>query len=229
MNRKEFMDQLARLLSDLPESDREDAIAYYNDYFDEAGEENEGEVIQELGSPGKVAATIMAGMGRDSSRGEYTEQGYQDSRFKERMQVPADRKKQDGQKRGAGRWALLIILIVFASPMLLGVGGGLLGVILGILGAMLGVVVGVFAGGIGCLAGGVASVAAGIVRCFTNPGAGLMMIGSGMIAVAAGLLFAIFFLWLIFTVLPRLFRSVINWCSRILHRGREGKGNEENI
>ena len=37
MSRKEFMQQLNRLLADIPESDRQDAIAYYNDYFDEAG------------------------------------------------------------------------------------------------------------------------------------------------------------------------------------------------
>lgn len=214
MNRKEFMEQLERLLADLPDGDREDAIAYYHDYFDEAGEENEAEVIQELGSPGKVAATIMAGMGRDSSRGEYTEAGYQDSRFKERMQVPAD-KRQDGQRRGAGRWALIIVLIVFAAPVLLG--------------ALLGIVAAAFAGGIGCLAGGVASVAVGIGRCFGDPGGGLMMIGSGMVALAIGLLFVILLLWMIFTVLPGAFRMVVDCCSRILHRGKEGISREKNV
>ena len=39
MNRVEFMKQLERLLGDIPENDRLDAIAYYNDYFDEAGAE----------------------------------------------------------------------------------------------------------------------------------------------------------------------------------------------
>ena len=60
MNRVEFMGQLERLLWDIPESDRLDALRYYNDYFDEAGPENEAQVIQKLGSPGKVAATIKA-------------------------------------------------------------------------------------------------------------------------------------------------------------------------
>ena len=36
-------------------------------------------------------------------------------------------------KRGVGGWALLIIILVFASPMLLGVGGGALGIFIGIL------------------------------------------------------------------------------------------------
>ena len=40
MNRLEFMHQLENLLWDIPENDRLDAIAYYNDYFVEAGSEN---------------------------------------------------------------------------------------------------------------------------------------------------------------------------------------------
>ncbi len=46
MNRVEFMKQLERLLGDIPENDRLDAIAYYNDYFDEAGTENEAQVME---------------------------------------------------------------------------------------------------------------------------------------------------------------------------------------
>lgn len=59
MNREEFLRELERLLGVISESDRVDAIAYYNDYFDEAGSENEQEVIRELGSPAKVANMII--------------------------------------------------------------------------------------------------------------------------------------------------------------------------
>lgn len=38
------------LLKDLPEEEIEDAIAYYEDYFEEAGEEKEEQVIKKLGS-----------------------------------------------------------------------------------------------------------------------------------------------------------------------------------
>ena len=40
MNRIEYMTKLASLLQDIPEVERRDAMKYYNDYFDEAGEEN---------------------------------------------------------------------------------------------------------------------------------------------------------------------------------------------
>lgn len=35
MNRKEFMDQLEKLLSDISEDERREALDYYESYFDE--------------------------------------------------------------------------------------------------------------------------------------------------------------------------------------------------
>ena len=49
MNREQFIRELERLLKDLPAGEREAAIQYYNDYFDDAGAENEAQVIRELG------------------------------------------------------------------------------------------------------------------------------------------------------------------------------------
>ena len=38
MNRREFLEQLERLLSDISAEEREEALAYYRNYFDDAGE-----------------------------------------------------------------------------------------------------------------------------------------------------------------------------------------------
>ena len=62
MNRIEFMTELASLLQDIPVEERKDAMQYYNDYFDDAGEEQEQQVIEELESPAKVAEKIKADM-----------------------------------------------------------------------------------------------------------------------------------------------------------------------
>ena len=51
MNRFEYMRRLEALLSDISPSEKEEALTYYNDYFNDAGRENEKEVIQALGSP----------------------------------------------------------------------------------------------------------------------------------------------------------------------------------
>ena len=58
MNRVDFMNQLESLLQNIPSTEREEAIQYYNDYFDDAGKENEQEVIEALGNPARVAENI---------------------------------------------------------------------------------------------------------------------------------------------------------------------------
>ena len=44
----------------LPRHEIDDAIAYYNEYFEEAGPEAEADVIRELGSPSRIATQIKA-------------------------------------------------------------------------------------------------------------------------------------------------------------------------
>lgn len=110
MNRIEFMTELAALLQDVPIEERRDAMKFYNDYFDDAGEENEQQVVEELGSPAKVAATIKADLGNSPrEHGEYTENGYMDSRFDHR-DMPAGRSRQENSRQdgqsdyGSGSW-----------------------------------------------------------------------------------------------------------------------------
>ena len=85
MSRTEYMRELDALLQGISKEEREEAMQYYNDYFDDAGSENEEKVIEELGSPAKLADTIRAGVNGNTdeaeSYGEYGERGYRDSRF----------------------------------------------------------------------------------------------------------------------------------------------------
>ncbi len=79
MSRWEFMRQLEELLSDISPSEREEALQYYNDYFNDAGRENEQEVIKALGSPGQVAQIVRDGLGENMGQGEFTENGFTSS------------------------------------------------------------------------------------------------------------------------------------------------------
>ena len=91
MDRAQFMQELEKLLADISETERQDALGFYNSYFDDAGAENEASVLRELGSPKKVAAIIKAdlkGSAGGYEYGEYTEHGYEDARTKERGQMP---------------------------------------------------------------------------------------------------------------------------------------------
>ena len=94
MSRTEYMRELDALLHGISKEEREEAMQYYNDYFDDAGSENEEKVIEELGSPAKLAETIRAGINGNTdeaeSYGEYGERGYQDRRF-DSSEYPAGR------------------------------------------------------------------------------------------------------------------------------------------
>ena len=43
MNRNEYMKELEQALKRLPKAEREEALSYYNEYFDDAGPEREAE------------------------------------------------------------------------------------------------------------------------------------------------------------------------------------------
>ena len=79
MSRWEFMRQLEELLSDISPYEREEALQYYNDYFNDAGRENEEAVIEALGSPQQVARIVKDGLSENGSQGEFTEKGFTNS------------------------------------------------------------------------------------------------------------------------------------------------------
>lgn len=58
MNREDFLMRLSSLLQDVSEAEREEALQYYEDYFDDAGRDKEEEIIDSLGSPAEVAKSI---------------------------------------------------------------------------------------------------------------------------------------------------------------------------
>ena len=215
MNRVEFMKQLERLLGDIPEHDRLDAIAYYNDYFDEAGVENEAQVIRELGSPGKVAAIIKADL--DASRDErntYTEHNVDRANLTTRRESGYHAPKQ---KKGLP-WPLIIVLLVFASPLLIGTFGGLFGAVLGVAGALVGIAIAFVVCGIALLLAGLVCFAVGIIRMFISPVEGLITVGLGSLMLAIGILFAVLFVWCVFKWIPALFRGTANLIQRLFRR-----------
>ena len=72
MTKYEFLGDLSRLLADLPEEERKQALHYYEDYFADAGEDNEQAVLTELGSPVEIAEQIKNDNTENISYGEGT-------------------------------------------------------------------------------------------------------------------------------------------------------------
>lgn len=63
MNRQTYLARLAQLLAPLPEQERQDALNYYEEYFDAAGPEAEEATAAELGDPAEAARKILEGEG----------------------------------------------------------------------------------------------------------------------------------------------------------------------
>lgn len=60
MNKDEYLEELRHRLKGINEKELEDAICYYDEYFEDAGVENEQQVMLDLGTPVKLAAQIRA-------------------------------------------------------------------------------------------------------------------------------------------------------------------------
>ena len=111
MTRDEFMKELAYLLQDIQDEDKEDALQYYMDYFDEAGTDREADVVRELGIPERIASIIRSDIaGNLEDGGEFTESGYKDERFRDpnyqvvkRYDLPEGREPEWQESRRDGR------------------------------------------------------------------------------------------------------------------------------
>ncbi len=187
MKRKEYMEELEQLLLSLPTEEREEAIRYYNDYFEDAGVENEDRVIRELGTLEEVSAKIKAG---DSGEyAEYSEQGFEDSRFFQTQEIIVDRQeekedfKKNGQKKLRNKninvWKILaILLLVFlAAPVILPLGVAAIVVLIAVLIAIAAVLFGIGISGIAILAAGIAVIAVGIAKIAFYPATGILAAG----------------------------------------------------
>lgn len=223
MNRKEFLDELAFLLQDIDDFEKNEAIQYYQNYFDEAGSENEQQVISELGSPEKVAAIIKAGInGNFENDIEYSNRGMANSSFERNQEIVKtknnDQKKENNFKGNLDRnklllIAIIIVVVIFGIPVF----SGIIGVIIGIFGAILGIVLGCFGAGVGCLIAAIACFVKGAMIINELTGASLIIfaVGFGLIPLAIG-----FFMIskLLIKIIPILYKAGVKFCREIIMR-----------
>ena len=242
MNRIEFMTELAALLQDIPEYERVDAMKYYNDYFDDAGEENEQEVIAELESPQKVAVNIKADLGdRVTESGEYTETGYQDARFDDRK-MPAGRENEEQkceneyhyqdngtsyeQKKESSsprtsktlKIILIIAILVIAAPIIITIAIGIAAAVLGILAAVFCVFIAIVVVCVAIAVIGIVLVCSGIMSMIPEIAVGLALLGTGLILTVIGIIGTVAGVRLCMIVFPGIVRGIVWICRWPFHR-----------
>lgn len=248
MNRKQFMEELRQLLTGISEEERVEALQYYEDYFDDAGAENEQQVIEELGTPQKVASTICLNLEPGSEQnGEFTESGFQDERFEEKA-TPAARSSRtkegdtysyneafgeqdyhssyDNMGQGQKPWTsktlkiiLIIAIILVGAPVVIPVGIGIVAAVLGLVIAAYAVFAGLVVASVGIGIAGITVAVLGIVAAVGFPSA-IIMIGVGLILLAIGLVATAATVRLCIVMYPAIFRIFVNICRWPFYRGK---------
>ena len=202
MNRNEYMAALWRALSALPEEERASALRYYEEYFDDAGPENEQQVISDLGAPEKVAEQILADY-RELTAVPHQGAGGASGNPKRRW-------------RGVPPW-LMIVLVLLAIP----VGLPLLGVLIGVIGAIAGILLAAVAIAIVVVVIiPLTLLITGVILCGFSfalwgiPASAVTTLGCGLALFALGVLVALLMIKLCTLFVPPLFRgfvAIIRW------------------
>lgn len=218
MNKIEFMRQLDILLVGLPIQEREEALQYYEDYFADAGEENEQAVIEALGTPAKVAENIKKDLSQSRGFEEYetqkVEPGKEVVKYHPEMES-VERLVSEEKKSGisGGMIALIIVLCIFASPILIGI----LGIVVGVGAAWISLIVAFGAVALSLVIVAVVLAVLGIVGIIHNPLVGVGVIGSGLLLAAVGILFLMLSVLLAWGI-PALAGAIVGLC-----RGKKKK------
>ena len=244
MDRAEFLNRLEAQLLDVPQAEREEALQYYEDYLNDAGDAGDFDILQELGTPEEVADSIRNGLRQDSSRtgqlgdsGYFSENGYVDREPQkeelQRVKQPACSARSDADSQSTDSYAaddsnaarrtrhpvwLWILLIVFAAPVVLPIVFGLLVTAISVLFAL-------FITGIALLVCGIVCTGVGIwalIQAFTQiaawPAAAMIGIGISLAAIGIGVLVTMLMGWLIGKVVPAGVRALCNCLHRIVTR-----------
>jgi len=236
MDRKTFIKELEFLLQDISQEERLEAINYYQNYFDEAGKENEQKILQELGEPSRVAAMIKDGLkGTFEEHIEIGNQGFSNEDYKYNYEViDSKNSKKEQSKTLKDKWCdmesrdkflLCVILILAIIPLsfpILGVFGGLFGAGFGIALTLLCLFFGFWIITFILYFIAIAFIVVGVLHLFSLTGAGLIYIGIGCIVMAIALIFNKIASWFFKECIP----SLIDGLSSIFQKLFGNRGTE---
>ncbi|KOP80618.1 hypothetical protein AMS59_04385 [Lysinibacillus sp. FJAT-14745] len=188
MNRASFLKKLRGKLQRLSAHEIDAALAYYEEYFDEAGEENEQRVIQQLGSPSHVASQIMA-----------------DYALKD-LEATSNSNSTSTKKNMSAIW--LIILAIISAPLSLPLLVVAIALIFSFGAVIFSVIIAIIATILGILFGGIAALISGFFILTQDWQTALLFMGVGFIVTGLGIL--------LFPIVTRLIKTIVVVCVKAL-------------
>lgn len=199
MTKKEYMKKLAYQLRRLPKEDYDKAMDYFEEYFEDAGIENEQEAIQDLGTPEEAASALILELAQENA-----------------VKPPKTMKR-----RFSALW--IAVLALFAAPIALPLALAILAVIASAVLAVLAVVAAILLSAFSCVAVSVLGIIGGIAILPQTIGGGLVNIGLSLILISCGILVTYFSIWLTRWVIVKL----AGLLGRLVKKVRGGNKHEE--
>lgn len=198
MTRKEYMEQLKKYLKRLPKEDYDNAIEYFSEYFDEAGPENEQQVMEELGQPKEAARELLLNLLQESVEEKtaalpaagsyYGESSHAHSRTDSGNLSTTGYSTSAGKKRSPGKIILLAFLVICASPVSIALLFAGLAVLAAVVIVIAAVIFSMAVTGVSAIAGGIVLTGCGMTLIARSLAASCMMVGSGFLMAGAGIL-----------------------------------------
>lgn len=165
MTKNEYMQILAQKLRRLPKEDYDKAIAYFEEYFEEAGPENEAQAILDLGTPEDAANELII-----------------DLAVRNTQEPPKTVKR--------GLSAVWVgILGICAAPIALPIAFSVIVVILALLFSVLAFIFSIFFAAVAVTAGGLVGIFGGCILLFSAFADGVATIGFSLCVLGLGIAF----------------------------------------
>ena len=164
--------------------------------------------------------TYGQGRNEESKEGTYTggtfqentnwKEGYQGSTFQDNPYRNSGAGGQNG--KSGGQIALIIILCIFASPILFSVAATVFAMIIALAAVLFAMFVTVTVLAFSMVIVGIVLFVIGIVKMFAVPFGGLCLLGSGLVCAGIGILFVILSIWVCTVIIPAVIKGVVKLC-----------------
>ncbi len=212
MNREDFLMRLSSLLQDVSEAEREEALQYYEDYFDDAGKDKEEEIIDSLGSPAEVAKNIKKELFGIETEEEI---GTEDRKL---TKYGSQAKREEEQKKATlptWVWVLIVISLILLSPGIIGSVGTVIAVICALVVAWFSLIFGFGMAAVVLLVVMVGLFIVGFAGVTVSPMGTVGLIGGGLICGGIGILFLMLTVAMAGAATPAIWRGLVKLCKWI--------------
>ena len=215
MRKDEFLSRLEVLLSDISAEEREEAMAFYRSYFEDAGEANEAGIIAELESPENVAEIIKRDLGMVTVTTQDREHYDDATRSNPYGNYNGSQSTQpDTDKKNSWLVPLLIVIAVLTFPTWFSLLAGLFGTVLGLAVSLIAITFTAFVMGVVFVGLGITMLTGLSVAVVSIP-VGLAFVGVGLLVLAIAMLLLLECVAVFGRFLPWACKGIYHFCKKI--------------